>query len=71
MPAPTAAAPRSAEFRGRRLQYVVVSGKLFDLVGESFDEWLSKTGGEVVGSATATMTVSVGPQRWYVVRFWQ
>jgi hypothetical protein len=43
-----------------------------DLVGEtpkSFDEWLRKMGGAVVADEMITSKVSVGPEKWSVVRF--
>lgn len=57
------------EFRARKIRYAVVSGLLFDLEKESFNEWLARLKAEVVTSATVTVAVSAGPQKWYVVRF--
>ena len=57
------------EIHARKIKYAVVSGLLFDLEGDSFDEWLVKTRAEVLATATVTIAVSAGPQRWFLVRF--
>ena len=55
--------------RARKIKYAVVSGLHFELEGVSFDEWLDQTRAEVLATATVTITVSAGPQRWFLVRF--
>ncbi len=57
------------QIRLRKHQYAVVSG--FFLASEkiSFDDWLARSRAEVVATLTVTITVSSGPQRWYLVRF--
>jgi len=63
-------AETAEQIRARKIQYAVVSGVLFELQNRiSLDEWLAKTRAEVLAEATVTVSVSVGPQRWLVVRF--
>ncbi len=57
------------DIRTRKLQYAVVSGIHFELANRSFDDWLKEMRAEVVAETTATIVVSVGPKKWYLVRF--
>jgi hypothetical protein len=57
------------EIRARNIQYGIVSKLLFEVQGESVDDWLARTQAEVLTNATFTVTVSAGPRQWYVVKF--
>ena len=56
-------------FRQARVEYVVVGGLNLQLRGTTLDEWLKKSGAELVAGTNATLKVSEGPQPWHVVRF--
>jgi hypothetical protein len=51
------------------MEYAVVSGLELHFDHVTIDEWLQKSGAELINSTTATTTVSMGPQPWYFVRF--
>jgi hypothetical protein len=61
------------QLQQRKIQYAVVSGAGFDwqvtMTNFTFAQWLVQTRAEVVTNVTATVTVSSGPQPWYLVRF--
>ena len=57
------------ELRARKIEYVVVSQLLFELLKESSDEWIAKMKPEIVARGVFTLTVSAGPQNWFLVRF--
>ena len=46
----------------RKVRYAVVDGLLFELTKESFEDFLARTGAEVLGNESITVTVSVGQQ---------
>ena len=50
------------------VEYVVVGGLNLQMYGLTLDQWLAKSGAQLVGSITVTEKVSEGPQPWYVVR---
>jgi hypothetical protein len=57
------------QIRGRQIRYAVVHGFHFKQEHASFEDWLKQTRAEVVADVTATVTVRMGEQHWYVVRF--
>jgi hypothetical protein len=57
------------QIRGQHIEYVVVGGLNLQLRGTTLDAWLQKSGAELVASTNATLKVSEGPQKWFVVRF--
>ncbi len=56
------------EIRKAGVEYVVVGGLNLQMYGLTLDQWLAKSGAQLVGSITVTEKVSEGPQPWYVVR---
>jgi hypothetical protein len=54
--------------RQAKVEYVVVSGLNLQLRGVTLDDWIKKSGAELVGTTSATLKVSEGPQSWFVVR---
>jgi len=57
------------QIRKLGLQYAVISGLQLEVKHSTIDEWLRKFDAELVMTTTATMTVSQGPEPWYLVRF--
>ena len=61
------------QIRDRKITYAIVSGLNFDLAYEyskiKFEDWLVAVRAEVITNTTATIAVSAGPQKWYIVRF--
>jgi hypothetical protein len=53
----------------QRVQYVVIGEAILKLSGTTIDDWLQKSGAELVATTNATQRVAEGPQPWYVVRF--
>jgi hypothetical protein len=51
------------------LRYAIVGDINFSLQNTSFEEWRNRVGAELVSTVEATVKVSEGPQRWYIVRF--
>ena len=60
---------RAEQIRARQIRYAVVHGFHFKQEHASFEDWLKQTRAEVVADVTATVTVRMGEQHWYVVRF--
>ena len=58
-----------ADIRSRGIEYAIVGGAYLNLCQVPLSAWLDKCGAEVIGSATATLKVTEGPQQWYLVRF--
>ena len=56
-------------FRQSKIEYVVVGGFNLQANGTTLGDWLQKSGAELVASTNATLKVSEGPQRWFVVKF--
>jgi hypothetical protein len=56
-------------FRQEHVEFVVMGGLNLQLRRMTLDDWLQKSGAELVASTNATLKVSEGPQAWYVVRF--
>ena len=50
------------------IEYAVVSRLRLDTGHTTIEEWMRKSGAELIASATLTTTVGMGPQVWYVVR---
>jgi hypothetical protein len=53
------------------VQYVVVGGENLKEQGAKLDDWLQKSGAELVATTNATLKIGEGLQPWYVVRFKQ
>jgi len=53
----------------RKLQYAIVSDLHMQLEKVPLEEWLTQTHGTVLTNIIATVTVSTGPQKFYIVRF--
>lgn len=51
------------------IEYAVVSGLDLASKNVTIDEWRQKTGAELIFTTSATLTVSQGPEPWYLVRF--
>ena len=49
-------------------EYAVVSGLNLEAKHATIDEWLQKSRAELIATTIATMTVSQGPEPWYLVR---
>ena len=50
------------------IEYAVVSGLELSMEHTTIEQWLQKSSAELIASVTATTTVGMGPQAWYVVR---
>jgi hypothetical protein len=59
----------SEKVRSLGIQYAVVSGLNLQDKRATIEEWLQKAGAELIFTTNATMTVSQGPEPWYLVRF--
>jgi len=57
------------QIRQQHIEYVVVGGLTLQSGGTTLDDWLQKSGAELIASTNATLKVSEGPQAWHVVRF--
>ncbi|HTX21913.1 MAG TPA: hypothetical protein VMD27_08680 [Candidatus Aquilonibacter sp.] len=57
------------EIRARNIQYVVLGGYNLKAHEMTLDDWLQKSGAQLVASTNATLKISEGPQSWFVVRF--
>ena len=57
------------DIRRRHIEYAVVGGFNLALEHTTLEAWQKQTGAQVIAKATATQTVTQGPQSWYVVRF--
>jgi hypothetical protein len=55
-------------FRDEGVQYVVVGGLNLQLRHVTLDDWLKRTGGQVVAGTSGLLKVAEGPQPWYIVR---
>src|SRR6185437_6942529 len=54
--------------RNSGTEYVVVGGYNLFQNQMTIDDWLKKSGAELIASTTATMKVSEGPQPWFIAR---
>jgi hypothetical protein len=60
----------SPEFiRKLGIEYAMVSGLELAMKHTTIEEWLQKSGAEVIASTMVTTTVGMGAQKWYFVRF--
>jgi hypothetical protein len=57
------------QVRQRGIQYAVVSGYKLGLDHTTLAAWLARMHAELLATVTATVTVTQGPQEYYVVRF--
>ncbi len=55
--------------REQKLEYVVVGGFNLKLHQTTLEDWLRRTGGQLIATTNATLKVAEGLQPWYVVRF--
>ncbi len=58
-----------ARIRARQIRYAVVGETVLGEHHLTIQAWLRQHRATLVASVSATMTVSLGPRRWYVVRF--
>jgi hypothetical protein len=57
------------DIRRRHIQYAVVGEVNLLEHNTTLAAWQAKTGAQLVATALATMTVTQGPHKWYIVRF--
>jgi hypothetical protein len=55
-------------FRREGVEYAVVGGLNLHLRGVTLEEWLHRTGAEMVAETNGTLKVAEGPQQWYIAR---
>jgi len=55
-------------FKNRGVEYVVVGGFNLKQSALTLDDWLRRTGGELLATTNATIKLAEGPQPWHVVR---
>ncbi|HEY1787378.1 MAG TPA: hypothetical protein VGJ73_04450, partial [Verrucomicrobiae bacterium] len=55
-------------FQEKGVKYALVGGLNLHLRGVTLDDWLKKTGAEVIAETNGTLKVSEGPQQWYIVQ---
>jgi hypothetical protein len=58
-----------AQIRQRHIQYAAIGEENLLEHDTTLAAWQAKTGAQLVATTTATMTVTQGPRRWYIVRF--
>jgi hypothetical protein len=56
------------QVRALGVEYIVVGGFNLKANGTSIEDWCEKSNAELVATTSATMTVTQGPQPWYLVR---
>ena len=54
--------------RGRSIDYIVIGGLNLKNNNLRLDQWLQRTGAELVATTNATIKLAEGPQPWHVVR---
>jgi len=59
------------EIRRWGIEYAVVSGSHLAANGTTLSAWMARTRAKLVTTVTATVTLTQGPQEWYIVRFQQ
>lgn len=57
------------QIRQRGIEYAAIGGYNLRQNGVRLDDWLQKSGAELVATTNATLKVGEGAQPWYVVRF--
>lgn len=55
-------------FRKENVEYAVVGGLNLKLRGITLNEWLQRTGAQIVAETNGTLKVTEGPERWYVAK---
>jgi hypothetical protein len=55
-------------FRREGVEYAVVGGLNLKIRDVTLEDWLQRTGAEVVAQTNGTLKVSEGPQPWYIVQ---
>ncbi|HXC36180.1 MAG TPA: hypothetical protein VNV43_09920, partial [Candidatus Acidoferrales bacterium] len=55
-------------FREESVEYAVVGGLNLKLRGITLNDWLQRTGAQIVAETNGTLKVAEGPQRWYVAK---
>jgi hypothetical protein len=55
------------QFQREGVEYAVVGGLNLKLRHVTLEDWLKRTGAEVVARTNGTLKVSEGPQQWYIV----
>jgi hypothetical protein len=53
----------------RHVEYVVIGGFNLKMQRGTIEDWLQKSGAELVGETNATLKVTEGAQPWYLARF--
>ncbi|HTA94628.1 MAG TPA: hypothetical protein VK769_00745, partial [Verrucomicrobiae bacterium] len=53
----------------QKIQFAVISGAALDQENMTLDDWLKKSGAELIATTNAVLKVSGGEQQWHVVRF--
>jgi hypothetical protein len=57
------------QIRKLGIEYAVVGSLNLEFRKVTLDEWLRRSGAEIIATTNATMTVIQGPTAWYLVRF--
>ncbi|MEI8288100.1 MAG: hypothetical protein WCH99_01395 [Verrucomicrobiota bacterium] len=57
-----------AQIRARRIKFAMVGETVLGEQHQTIQAWLQQHQATLITSISATMTVSLGPRRWYVVR---
>jgi hypothetical protein len=57
------------QIRARGIEYAVVGGFNLHDRNTTIEAWLKQSGAELITTTNAMMTVTQGPQTWYLVRF--
>jgi hypothetical protein len=55
-------------FRQEGVEYVVVGGLNLEIREMTLNDWMKKTGAELLASTNGTLKVTEGPKPWYVTR---
>ena len=59
------------QIRQQGIEYAVVSGSHLTAQGTTLPAWLARARAERLNTVTATVTLTMGPQEWHIVRFLQ
>ena len=54
---------------GKHVEYAVVGDYNLKLKNIPFEDWLQKSGAELVATTNATLKLNEGSQPWHLVRF--
>ena len=55
-------------FRQEKVEYVIVGGLNLELREVTLDDWMKRTGAELIASTNGTLKVAEGPKPWYLTR---